>query len=278
MMNRNQIKIIALDLDGTLLDEQKCLSQRNREVLERCADMGIEIVPCTGRIWKGIPEFVQQLRGVHYAITVNGAVIQDLVNHKTLQEKKMPLEAAIDLINLAKNYHIMYDAYVDGQGYVEGHFLENMDEYHIPVVLRSMILDTRKPVSDLEVCLKEMKRPIDKLNFYFDDLNERAEVKKILESMDHVIVSSSFPNNLEINGPGATKGDGILFLADYLGCDREQTMGFGDGENDLSMMKLAGIGVAMENGMEITKAAADYITLSNENDGVAAAIEHFIFE
>lgn len=278
MMNKKNIKLIALDLDGTLLDDQKRLSQKNKEALEKCADLGIEIVPCTGRIWKGIPEFIQNLKGVHYAITVNGAVIEDLVNHKTLQEKKMSVETALSLIDLGKKYHIMYDAYVNGQGYGESRFMDHMEDYNTPVNLRQMILDTRKPVPRLEDHLKEMDVPVEKLNYYFDNMDERAEVKKILENMDNVIVSSSFTNNLEINGLGATKGDGILFLAEYLGCDRMQTMGFGDGENDLSMMQLAGIGVAMQNGMEKTKAAADYITLSNEEDGVAAAIEHFIFE
>ena len=84
------------------------------------------------------------------------------------------------------------------------------------------------------------------------------------------------PFNLEINHPDATKGNGILRLASILGLKKAQTMAFGDGENDLSMIQEAEIGVAMENGIQSLKEAADYVTLSNDEDGVAAAIEHFI--
>ena len=91
------------------------------------------------------------------------------------------------------------------------------------------------------------------------------------------LISSSFSNNLEINALGATKGEAIARLAAHLGLDRGQTMGFGDGGNDMTMMTMAGIGVAMENAVEELKEQADYITLSNDEDGVAAALEHFLW-
>ena len=93
---------------------------------------------------------------------------------------------------------------------------------------------------------------------------------------DDVAISSSIGLNLEINALGATKGEGILRLAKHLGIDPEATMGFGDGENDLSMMQKAGLGVAMANGEEIVKQAADHVTAHNDEDGVALAIEKFV--
>lgn len=91
-----------------------------------------------------------------------------------------------------------------------------------------------------------------------------------------MIVSSSLDNNLEINAPGATKGEAILRLAGHLGLCREQTMGFGDGENDMTMIRTAGIGVAMGNAVEALKAEADYVTVTNDEDGVADAIEKLV--
>lgn len=274
---KKEIKLIALDLDGTLLTTQKELSMKNREALCRCAEQGIEIVPCTGRIWTGVPEIVKSLPGVHYAITINGAVVEDLVNGRVLDERKMSLKTAVEILDMAKGFRTMYDAYVGGQGYGEARFMDHMDEYGIPEVLRKMILETRRPVEDLMTEIKRMDSPVSKINYFFDDDQERLRAKAALEARGDVIVTSSFSNNLEINGLGATKGEAIVRLADHLGLAYEQTMGFGDGENDMTMMTMAGIGIAMGNAGDGLKEKADYVTLSNDEDGVAVALEHFLW-
>jgi len=275
---RKEIKLIALDLDGTLLTTQKMLTDRNRGALQKCAEQGIEIVPCTGRIWKGVPEVVKNLPGVHYAITVNGAMVEDVRTCRTLDERKMNVQTALDILNMAGQFQTMYDAYVDGLGYGEARFMEHMDAYGIPETLQTMILSTRIPVQDLISKIQAMARPVDKINYFFSDAAERLRAKQALELRHDVIVTSSFPENLEINGPGATKGEAIVRLADYLGIPREQTMGFGDGENDMTMMTMSGVGVAMGNAVDILKKHADYVTVTNDEDGVAAALEHFLWE
>jgi hypothetical protein len=273
---KNDIKLIALDLDGTLLDSQKRLSRKNEEAIRRCAERGIEIVPCTGRIWMGVPEFVRNLPGVHYAITVNGAVIEDIVNGRVLSERKFAVETAADIIRMSREYHTMCDAYIDGKGYGDAECMSHMEEFGVSDELKKLILQTRTPVPDLLKYVLEQGRPVEKVNYFFGDQTERLRAKEALIARGDAFVSSSFIFNLEINAPGATKGDGIVCLAEHLGIDISQTMGFGDGENDLTMMTMSGIGVAMENGMEEAKALADYITLSNDEDGVAAALEHFL--
>lgn len=274
---KKDIRLIALDLDGTLLTTQKELSSRNRAALLKCAEQGIEIVPCTGRIWRGVPEIVRNLPGVHYAITVNGAVVEDVAGSRVLDERKMELSTALEILALAKQFQTMYDAYVDGRGYGEARFMDHMDDHGIPPTLQKMILETRQPVPDLEEKLRELACPVDKINYFFGDQQERLRAKQALDARGDVIVTSSFSNNLEINALGATKGEAIARLAAHLGLDRGQTMGFGDGGNDMTMMTMAGIGVAMENAVEELKERADYITLSNDEDGVAAALEHFLW-
>ncbi len=272
------IKLIALDLDGTLLDSQKRLSDRNREVLLRCAQQGIEIVPCTGRIWMGVPEFIRSLPGVHYAITVNGAVVEDVARHQVLDEKKLSNATAIELMELAQQFHTMYDVYIGGKGYGEKRFLDHMGDYGAPTSLQRMILDTRQPVQDLVGYVRQRACPVEKINCFFGDQEVKTCMKAELAKRDDIIVSASFPSNIEINALGATKGDGIARLAAHLGISQSQTMGFGDGENDITMMETAGIGIAMGNGMAVVKACADYVTGTNDEDGVAAALEHFILE
>ena len=120
--------------------------------------------------------------------------------------------------------------------------------------------------------------PVEKINYFFNNQDERLRARKALEARGDVLVSSSFRNNLEINAMGADKGSALLRLANHLGIGRTETMAFGDGENDLSMIECAGFGVAMENGEEVVKAAADYITITNNEAGVAKAIRQFVLK
>lgn len=271
------IKLIALDLDGTLLNSEKRLSQRNESALKECIRRGIEIVPCTGRIWNGVPEFIREIPGIHYGITINGAVVEDVVNHKILRERKMSTAQAVEILELAKEFDTMYDAYVEGQGYGEARFIDNMAQYGVSPGIWDMVRKTRLVVPDVAEKIKEMGKPVEKINYFFADLEKRETARKALEARGDMVISSSFKNNLEINLLGATKGDGIRCLAEHLGLKPEETMGFGDGENDITMMQIAGIGVAMANGEDSVKAAADYVTDTNDADGVALAIEKFVF-
>jgi len=270
------IKLIALDLDGTLLDSQKRLSQRNEDVLKECIRHGIEIVPCTGRIWNGVPDFIRNIPGIHYAITINGAVVEDVISRRVLRERKMSVEQAMEILELAKKFETMYDVYVNGHGYGEARFMDHMERYGVDPGIRDMVRRTRQIVPDVAEKVKELDEPVEKINYFFGDQEERSRARLALEARGDMVISSSFRNNLEINLAGATKGDGIRCLAEHLGLNPEETMGFGDGENDITMMQLAGIGVAMGNGEDSVKAAADYVTDINDADGVALAIEKFV--
>ncbi len=271
------IRLIALDLDGTLLDSQKRLSHRNEEVLKECIRRGIFIVPCTGRIWFGVPEFIRNFPGIRYAITVNGAVIEDVREHRVLDERKLSCEHALELLALAKQFHTMYDAYAGGHAFGEARFLDHLEVFGVEPELQKMIRSTRENVPDVAEAVRQLGQPVEKVNYFFGDLAERQRAKEALLARGDVLVSSSFANNLEINALGASKGDAILRLAKHLDLEPEQTMGFGDGENDISMIRMAGTGVVMGNAMETLKTHADYITVTNDEDGVAHAIEALVF-
>lgn len=276
-MMKNDIRLIALDLDGTLLDSRKRLSHRNEEVLRECVRRGIDIVPCTGRIWFGVPDFIRNLPGIRYAITTNGAVIEDVQKHKILDERKLNCSQALEILKLARQFDTMYDAYVGDLALGEVRFWDRMEAYGIDPELQKMVRSTRQPVMDVVEEVKKLGRPVEKINYFFGSQSERSRAKAALLARGDVVVSSSFSNNLEINAAGASKGEAICRLADYLGLKKEQTMGFGDGENDITMMTMTGIGVAMENGMERVKEKAHYITCTNDEDGVADAIEKLVF-
>lgn len=270
------IKIIALDLDGTLLNSEKKLSERNRRALTACAAQGIHIVPTTGRAASGVPAQVLSLPGVRYAITTNGGAVADLKTGAVLERRTIPNSQALSLLRMADRYDVMYDPYIEGRGITEPKFINNMERYHLTPVLQEMVRATRDVKPNILEYVERCKKQVEKINIFAADLKDRELLRRELSGEPGIVITSSMYHNLEINAESATKGRALMWLADYLGIDREATMAFGDGENDVSMIQAAGLGVAMENGIEAARQAAGYITASNDADGVAAAVERFI--
>lgn len=269
------IKLVALDLDGTLLDSKKHLSARNRRALEACVEKGIYVVPATGRTVLGIPEELKAMPGIRYAITLNGGVLIDMAKNRVIDERKLDCQATLEILEVVSGFHVMYDAYIEGMGISESRFYDHLDEYNIPEEIQKLVRITRTVVPNIEDHIRQSDVPVEKINLYCSSLKDRETIRTLLAERKDIIISSSLENNLEINALGATKGQGIRRLADHLGLGIEETMACGDGENDLTMIQMAGIGVAMANGEEALKTLADYVTATNDEDGVAQAIERF---
>lgn len=269
-----KIKLIATDMDGTFLDDRKQAPKENILALAKCAALGIEIVPATGRILSAIPEEIKKLPGVRYAITTNGAVVVDLKENKIISECRMQAETAVKIMETVRDCKddIMYDVYIDGVGYTSEYFMENLEHYTKSREIAELIRKTRRAVPDHIQYAKEQGRNVEKVNLFFLNADARSHMRKYLEQIPEILVTSAIPENLEINAAGASKGGALLRLAEYLGIDVEETMAFGDGENDLSMIRAAGCGVAMANGEANVKAEADYVTVTNNEAGVAKAI------
>ena len=268
--------IIALDLDGTLLDSNKGLSQTNRDTLAKAAAEGWAIVPTTGRFYGAIPQIVRELPFVRYAITINGAEVADLTNGEVVYKAEMPYQQVLEIMKFLDNYPLIYDSYQGGEAFMTAAMKEQIDEMTDDVHYRKMLKELRQPVDDLKTFIAERKQDIQKTQFVTYDAEIHRQLTEILaQKFSDIVLTSTAKNNIEINNTKANKGQAIWALADYLGVPRENIISFGDALNDMAMIKAAGTGVAMANACEEIKAVADFITLSNDEDGVAYGIKKF---
>ena len=268
------VRLIALDLDGTLLNSAKELTPRNRAALERAAAQGVHIVPSTGRFFQGMPEEIRLLPFVRYAITINGAAVYDAVEKKDIYSAEMTVEMATAIMVYLDTLPVIYDCYMDNWGWMTASMRDQAADFAPNVHYVRMIRELRKPVPELKAFLRERGRGVQKVQLFARDETLRQRLLRELESrFPGIIVSSSVPRNIEINQEKANKGDALLALARHLGIPQEETLAFGDGLNDVPMLKAAGVGVAMGNAPEDIKALSDRVTASCDEDGVAQVIE-----
>ena len=274
-----EYKLITVDLDWTLLRNDKTLSKKNAEALEAAAAKDIEIVPCTGRYYEMIPESVRSLPFIHYAICINGADIYDVRNKSSLETHLIDKDLTIEIMEYIDTIDVIYDAYIDNHAYVSQKLYDKISEpgyVDDPHQIKTMTA-FRTPVPELKEYIKERGIDIQKFQMYTqNNMLLKSATEYIRSKYPQVSVSSSMLFNTEINDVNATKGNGLRSLASHLGIDISETMAFGDGGNDISMIEAAGTGIAMANGVEPVRKIADFVTLSNEEDGVAYAIEKFI--
>ena len=270
------IRIVALDLDGTLLDSEKRLSDGNRAALAAAAANGVLVVPTTGRFFGAIPACVRDLPFVRYAITVNGAAVYDRVTDETIVREEIPLPQALDIMDYLDGFDVIYDCYHDNWGRMTGAMQEKADEYARSVHYAKMIRELRRPYPDLKEYLRAQTRDVQKIMLFARDPAVRDEIRDgLAREFTGLAVSASTFNNLEINVASAHKGVALERFAGHFGWTLANCMALGDGLNDLTMIEAAGVGVAMANACPEVLAAADFVSTSNDADGVAHALAHY---
>ena len=267
-----KIRLVAFDLDGTLLDDEKRLPRENLEALTEAARQGVICVPATGRIVGAIPPVVRQLPFVRYFIVTNGAAIYDAEEDRLLLRADVPLELALDCCRYMAGLPIVYDCYQNERGWMNRSFYENLEPFFVtePRMLE-LIRQTRTPVEDLYETLKARGEPVQKLQMFFrpDQMDERARQLELLPArFPALTATSSVSNNIEINSIHAGKGKALHALCRHLGLDPAETLAFGDGSNDLELLQMAGLGVAMANAQEPVLRMADAVAGNNNEGGL----------
>lgn len=273
-----KIRMVGMDLDGTLFTNDKKITEHTRKILEKTIEQGVVALAATGRPESGLPRELLEVSGISYALTSNGARIIRLPSRQVVYQQLIPWDVALQAIHMMQTWeHCVWEVYFDGKVYVEDgeyHFLyhEDMSPALIEYIHKSRIFQ-----KDLLGKVEREHIGLEKIHMVFEDTSWRDEkLKELQEAFPQLDVSCATTFNMEINSALAGKGNGLLALGKILGISREEIMACGDAENDWDMLKKAGFSVVMENGNEATRKLADFVTRSNEEEGVAWALEQFV--
>lgn len=274
------VRLIALDLDGTLFTEDKNISEENQKAIRDARKKGIEIVIATGRPVNGIPTEIFRELGVQYVIDLNGACVHRLRDGACIYEERMETKAACELVRMCLEYRVYLSVFAGEKSCVQADREDLLEQMGFSKVLYEYIKKTRTYVDDLPAYLRTSGNPIYKvvMNFIplpdgsyldYDVLRDRIDADARFDQVD------GGGHNMEVTMAGVSKGKALKWLAKELGVSIEETMACGDTENDIDIIRTAGIGVAMGNAKENVKEIADYVTKTNMEDGVAYAIRRF---
>jgi Cof subfamily protein (haloacid dehalogenase superfamily) len=273
-------KLVALDLDGTLFDNQSRITADNLAEIRRVTAAGAHVVISTGRPFCGLPFSQIQGSGIEYSINTNGSSIYRLCDQTCIYEDSMPPEMILPILDYLLGKDIHFDLYIDGKAYSPTQCVGSIQKLAVPESIRSYIRDSRIRIPDMPGFIRENNYRVQKItmNFSPDEngvLKEREEIRHYFESRSDVTCVCGGYNNLEISNITADKGSGLCHLAEHLDIPIEETIAIGDSENDLAIIRAAGLGIAMANATDVIRAAAGDITLSNEESGVAASLRKY---
>lgn len=268
-------KLIALDLDGTLLTTDKKISDRTRRALAGAIEAGMELVVVTGRPLSGLPEELDEIPQIRYAITSNGAVTTDIRTGRVLRSCLIRPSIANRIVPIPEEARWIYSVFIDGIGYCAPFAYDHLRTFFTGTVLDTYVQRSRRKAEDMEGLISS-SAGVENIWIVCDSPEQAAALgDKICERLDLQIFRTA-PNDIEVGAPGADKGAALEDLYRSLKIRREQVFAVGDNHNDLSMLQSAGTAIAMGNASEEIRNIAHKITDSNDNDGVAKILESLI--
>ncbi|WP_438493441.1 Cof-type HAD-IIB family hydrolase [Paenibacillus sp. IHBB 3054] len=283
--------LIALDMDGTLLNEEGIISPENREAIVHAQNQGHIVIIATGRSYMDAERQLRLAELECPVVSLNGAVVT-LADGTLVASKPLNKENIIPALRWMNEIpELYYEVYTEDNVYVELDkrvHLEKISELkddEVPEELRWLLkamIDQQFQqaavtyVEDMEEIWGKEDKVIYKTLAFSLNLELLKEASTRFAAIPGLIITASHPNNIEINHQDANKGAGVSLLAEHFGMALEQVAVMGDSYNDLPMFEVAGYRIAMENAASILKETADFITLSNAEHGVAAGIRHLL--
>ncbi|MEQ2455326.1 HAD family hydrolase [Flavonifractor hominis] len=271
----NEIRLICLDMDGTLLDDDHAtVPQRNLRALRTAAERGVDIAIASGRAWDLLREINAQLGVVRYGVLSNGAAVLDAKTGEWLYRKSIPEEPRRRAVSLLLEWGIPFEVYCDGENYIQRDRKQETVSRALSQAFRH-ILETRSHFpEDLNRALDG--KAVEKIHLFHVPEERRTDLLNRLEEFGSFAVTSSFGQNMELTALGVNKCTAVQALCARLGLGPEQVMAFGDAGNDLELLAWANWSFAMGNATDEAKQTARFLTGTNHEAGVGMAVEQYV--
>lgn len=266
-------KLIAIDMDGTLLNSDNEVSERTRKAIVRAGEKGVYIILATGRLLASAIKYSYKMDLKTPIISSNGAIVID-GNKNIIYEKSIHKNTVETITKLADIHNLYYHFYTKDSLY-SNQYDEDIIKFYNP---KGIDKDDKIKFNLYNDIREVVDNNIEVYKFIFidNDTKKLYKLREELKSIENVNVCSSWSNNVEVMQREVSKGNSLKYLCERLNVSREDVIAIGDNENDLSMIDFAGLGVSMGNGAEKIKSIADIITSTNNEDGVAKIIEKYI--
>lgn len=266
------IKLIALDLDGTALRSNNTLSDKVKNAVELAHGLGITFVAASGRPFASMPREILDMPGFEYYIASNGAAIYDKHGNRirsvTLKESDV-----LELLRLTRDRDLIWEAFLDGETCTDSRYYNDPVSYGCSAAYVDYVRSSRGSSDDMRGFIRRNRKRLDSVEFVVTDSKLRSKLWELIEkSLPSLYVTSSSRNFVEIMDGSATKANALKYLCDTLGVPLENTAAAGNADNDVDMITEAGLGVAVSNASQRCLDSAELIVASNDDDGIAELI------
>jgi Cof subfamily protein (haloacid dehalogenase superfamily) len=277
-MNQSRYQLIALDIDGTLLNSEKEITPDTEAMVHRAFRAGKQVVLSTGRSFAELEEILQHFPEMRYGICESGALVFDRELEQPIAVHPIPLDIVCQAAEIARQRDVLIHIFQKGRPVISRHQMEQLDAYQIPY-FRSMFQRYSLQVTDaLDYCLALPAPSIEKINLYHHSTQERTVTQSLLSHLPLELVDSE-KTSLELSATQVDKGRGLRELCAHLNIPVETTIAVGDSFNDAAILRAAGLAVGMGNAAEPVRRLCDVIVRDCDHDGVAEAIRtHLLTE
>lgn len=265
------IQLLAVDMDGTCLNDKKRISDATLSALRRASEAGITVVPTTGRALQCLPFQLHDEHFFRYVISSNGACATDLETNQPLFNAEIPYGEVLDLLHQCRKLKLGVSVHVNHQFLLQGELLSLLGRLGYGKDAENTVC-----VKDIAEFLEREEADVEEIQLFFVSRHAKDKLRRLLEHYPQ-LAQAWTDRYVELYSPMASKGNALAALAEHLGIPRAQVGCIGDAENDLSMFASSGMRYAMGNAIPRLKERADMLLPSNNDDGVARAIE-YIFE
>ena len=264
-------KLLAFDMDGTVLNSQKKISPRTRAALDALAARGVFVVVSSGRNLAELADYREDLKAMRYGILISGGMIYDFLNDAPIKVHAVDEPTIFKLIDFGLETRAMIHLHTIHRSVAREADIQNMAAFDM-AIYQDMFNRLCERCDDCREYVRAHPGEVIKVNLYHRDKNSRDKNFSRISKMN-LSISFAEAFNLEMSPANVTKGSGLAELCEFLKLDLRETVAIGDADNDKEILQTAGQGVAMGNASDAIKNLADLVTLDNDHDGVASAIE-----